>query len=147
MEMKYYAKDVEGLRAIKTKYPGIYTVEDLYDALTRSWCLETCAPRLRHLWSPEDMTVGQCSVTAFLAQDIFGGKVYGIPLPEGGFHCYNVVGDAVFDLTSAQFHGEELVYIGNPEQFREEQFKDEEKKQRYELLCAALAAASCVDYA
>lgn len=93
------------------------------------------------------MTVGQCSVTAFLAQDIFGGKVYGIPLPEGGFHCYNVVGDAVFDLTSAQFHGEELVYIGNPEQFREEQFKDEEKKQRYELLCAALAAASCVDYA
>ena len=74
MEMKYYAKDVEGLRAIETKYPGVYTVEDLYDALTRSWCLETCAPRLRHLWSPEDMTVGQCSVTAFLAQDIFGGK-------------------------------------------------------------------------
>ena len=147
MEMKYYAKDVEGLRAIETKYPGVYTVEDLYDALTRSWCLETCAPRLRHLWSPEDMTVGQCSVTAFLAQDIFGGKVYGIPLPEGGFHCYNAVGGAVFDLTCTQFHGEELVYEGNPEQFREVHFKDEEKKSRYELLCAALAAACCVDYA
>ena len=138
MEMKYYAKGAENLRAIETKYPGVYTVEDLYDALTRSWCLETCAPRLRHLWSPEDMTVGQCSVTAFLAQDIFGGKVYGILRTGGNYHCYNVIGDVVFDLTSEQFGGEVLDYSDNPEQFREDHFAKTEKYERYRYLKAEL---------
>ncbi len=44
------------------------------------------------MWTPDNKTLGQCSITAFLAQDIFGGKVYGIPLPEGGVHCYNMIG-------------------------------------------------------
>ncbi len=108
----------------------------LYDLLLKIWCAETCAPRLRDEWSPENPTLGQCSITAFLAQDIFGGKVCGIPREGGTFHCYNVVGDITFDLTSEQF-GEEaasLVYEGNPEQFREVHFAKEEKRLRYEYL-------------
>ena len=81
-------------------YPGIHTPRDLYNRLWDLWCADTCAPRMRGDWSEDNRTLGQCSVTAFLAQDIFGGKVYGIPLPDGGFHCYNVIGDCVFDLTS-----------------------------------------------
>ena len=83
---------------------------------------------------PENKTLGQCSITAFLAQDIFGGKVYGVPRPGGNFHCYNVVGDCRFDLTSEQFGDEILVYEGNPEQFREVHFAKEEKRLRYEYL-------------
>ena len=121
-------------------YPGISTPKDLYNALWYVWKADTCAPRMREDWSEENRTLGQCSVTAFLVQDIFGGKVYGIPLQDGGFHCYNAVGDCVFDLTSEQFEGKELAYEGNPEQFRCEHFRKEEKRQRYEMLKAALKA-------
>lgn len=126
--------------AKNTDYPGIRTPKDLYNALWNVWCAETCAPRMRGDWSPDNRTLGQCSITAFLAQDIFGGKIYGIPLPGGGFHCYNVVGDCVFDLTSEQFGDVKLTYTGNPEQFRDVHFRKEEKRQRYEQLKAALKA-------
>ena len=109
-------------------------IRDLYRDLKHVWCAETCAPRMRRDWSPENPTLGQCSITSFLVQDLLGGTVYGIPLPEGGFHCYNTVGDYTFDLTSEQFGEEKLCYENNPEQFREPQFADADKRARYELL-------------
>ena len=124
--------------AIADEYPGINTPTDLYDALSHIWCADTCAPRMRDRWTNENMTLGQCSITAFLAQDIFGGKVYGIKRPGGNYHCYNVIGDLAFDLTSEQFGDEVLNYEDNPEQQREVHFAKEEKRQRYEYLKAAL---------
>ena len=109
-------------------------VKKLYEDLLNVWCIETCAPRLREKWSPDDPTVGQCSVTAFLVQDLLGGKVFGIPMENGNFHCYNVIGDLVFDLTSEQFGDRQLNYQNNPEQFRQTHFAKEEKRLRYELL-------------
>ena len=120
--------------AVNREYPGIETPRDLYDALLPLWCAETCAPRMRGRWTPENPTLGQCSITAFLAQDIFGGKVYGVPLKDGGFHCFNVVGGIAFDLTSEQFGDALLNYEDAPEQFREVHFAREEKRLRYELL-------------
>ncbi len=129
-------------------------VRYLYDLLSEIWCIETCAPRLRQKWSRENKTCGQCSITAFLVQDILGGDVYGIPLPDGGFHCYNVVGEFLFDLTSEQFDPKfrddlgdgssdssdsaELCYEGNPLQSRDVHFAKEEKRLRYELLKSKL---------
>ena len=121
-------------------YPGIRNPKDLYNALWHVWSAETCAPRMRADWSEDNRTLGQCSVTAFLAQDIFGGKVYGIPLEDGGFHCFNEAGGRVFDLTSEQFPGQVLDYRNRPEQLRSEHFRKEEKRQRYEQLKAALKA-------
>ena len=115
-------------------YPGIRTPLDLYDALMQIWSAESCAPRLRANWSPENPTLGQCSITAFLAQDLFGGEVYGILRPGGNYHCYNVIGDCVFDLTSEQFGDEILCYENNPQQTREVHFAKEEKRLRYEAL-------------
>ncbi len=89
---------------------------------------------MRDKWTKENRTLGQCSITAFLVQDIFGGKVYGIPRPDGNFHCFNTVGGCTFDLTSEQFGDEKLDYNNCPEQFREIHFAKEEKKERYELL-------------
>jgi hypothetical protein len=89
---------------------------------------------MRANWTKNNKTMGQCSITAFLAQDIFGGKVYGIERSGGNFHCYNVIGDCKFDLTSEQFGEEVLDYTDNPEQFREVHFAKEEKRLRYELL-------------
>lgn len=131
-EYKFYGWEKADCKPVCTEFSG--SPRDLYDALSAIWSAQTCAPRLREKWSPENKTLGQCSITAFLAQDIFGGKVYGIERPDGNFHCYNAVGDCVFDLTSEQFGGEKLVYENNPEQFREVHFQKAEKKARYELL-------------
>ncbi len=120
------------------EYPGIRTPADLYRALMRCWSAETCAPRMRKHWPTEHPSWGQCSITSFLAQDIFGGTVYGVPLPEGGFHCYNVVDGRVFDLTSEQFGDRSLSYENNPVQDRRVHFADENKYMRYGLLKQAL---------
>ena len=116
------------------------TPRDYYDLLSELWSADTCAPRMRSDWSPENKTLGQCSITAFLIQDLYGGKVYGVPLGDGNFHCFNVVGDCVFDLTSEQFGGVRLNYADCPEQLRETHFAKEEKRLRYEALKAALLA-------
>lgn len=117
------------------------TPRDYYDLLSGIWSAETCAPRMRAEWSPENKTRGQCSITAFLMQDIFGGEVLGVPLKDGNFHCFNRVGKCVFDLTSEQFGEIRLDYADRPVQSREVHFSKEEKRQRYEALREKLSAA------
>ena len=134
----YGWENTKEIRAAATDYPGIETPEDLYRSLMHVWCRETCAPRMQKDWSEENRTLGQCSITAFLAQDIFGGKVFGVPLGDGNYHCFNVVGDCAFDLTSEQFGDEKLDYSLLYEQTREEHFGKREKKERYEALKEAL---------
>ncbi len=110
------------------------TPRDYYDLLSDIWCADTCAPRMRDEWTPENRTLGQCSITAFLMQDLYGGEVRGILRSGGNYHCFNVVDGRTFDLTSEQFGDEVLDYSSCPEQFREIHFAKEEKKLRYEFL-------------
>lgn len=135
----FYGWEQADVLALDDTYKGIKTPVDLYEALSDIWCAKTCAPRMRDEWTKENMTLGQCSITAFLVQDIFGGKVYGILRPGGNYHCYNVVDGKKFDLTSEQFGDEVLDYEDNPEQFREVHFAKEEKRLRYEYLKSELS--------
>ena len=135
---KFYGWKQADVSAITGDYPGIHTPMDLYDALLNVWCEYTCAPRLRDEWSMDNITLGQCSITAFLVQDIFGGRVFGVLRPGGNYHCYNEVDGHIFDLTSEQLGDDVLSYEGNPEQFREIHFQKQEKKERYEYLCKEL---------
>ncbi len=113
-------------------------VKKLYNDLKKCWCAETCAPRMRGGWSEENPALGQCSVTAFLAQDIFGGEVWGVPLGDGNCHCFNVVSGAEFDLTSEQFPAGSVDYSDRTLQSRGEHFAKAEKYERYLLLRARL---------
>ena len=113
---------------------------DYYDLLSNAWCAGTCAPRMRDDWTPENKTLGQCSITAFLIQDIYGGTVYGVPLGDGNYHCFNEVAGCVFDLTSEQFGDEKLNYVNCPVQERTKHFAKAEKKARYDLLKQRLFA-------
>lgn len=115
-------------------------VRELYRDLRQVWCLETCSPGLRSKWSETNPSLGQCSITALLVQEMLGGKVYGIPLPDGAVHCYNVIDDTVVDLASEQFGGKVLHYDCRFEQSRDAQFADSGKHERYELLRERLAA-------
>lgn len=135
----FYGYDrAHAVKAVNNIYPGIDTPIDLYEALSGIWCGETCAPRMRDEWTPDNKTLGQCSITAFLAQDIFGGQVLGMTTESGGIHCYNVCGGIVFDLTCEQFgeRAKEMSYGDDPVQDRNSDyhFKKQEKLLRYEYL-------------
>ncbi len=116
------------------------TPRDYYDLLKTLWCADTCAPRMRGDWSAENPTLGQCSITAFLMQDLYGGEVRGVALGDGNYHCFNVVEGIAFDLTSEQFGEKKLDYEDCPVQRREVHFAKEEKRLRYEALKARLMA-------
>ena len=131
MKYKFYGSDTPSVKPINTDFTKVKDQRHLYDLLSDIWCEYSCAPRYRKDWSKENKTLGQCSISSFLIQDIFGGKVYGVPLKEGGFHCYNVVDEIRFDLTSEQFGDEKLIYDDKYEQTREEHFASKEKYERY----------------
>jgi len=126
------------MKAVNKLYPGIETPRDLYDALSNIWCEYSCAPRMRKDWSKDNMTLGQCSITSFLVQDIFGGEVRGVLLPDGAYHCFNIVNGVKFDLTSEQFGNVKLNYNDCPLQSRKEHFASKEKEDRYLYLCKEL---------
>ena len=78
--MAYYGSEIYG-NIILSSAP-FKTPNDLYNALLQCWCADTCAPRMRDKWSPSNPTWGQCSITAFLVQDIFGGAYVLLPQSE-----------------------------------------------------------------
>ena len=111
------------------------SVRELYSRLHNCWCAETCAARMRDSWSSGNATLGQCSITSFLVQDLMGGEVLGLPLEGGGTHCFNRVDGVEFDLTSEQFGGKTLDYSNCTVQTRERHFaEDPDKLRRYEVL-------------
>ena len=136
----FYGWKEADVKARIDEYPGIMTPRDLYRALWHLWTKDTCTERMREDWREDNRTLGQCSITAFLAQDIFGGRIWGVPLEDGNYHCFNVAGDCVFDLTSEQFGDRKLDYSLRWEQLRHDHFMKPGKRERYEALKAALKA-------
>ena len=135
---QFYGHDTPSVKPINEQFKVIKDQRHLYDLLSELWSKETCAPRMQNDWSIDNMTLGQCSITAFLVQDIFGGLVYGVPLSDGNYHCFNVIGDVVFDLTSEQFGSIKLDYKNVFLQKREDHFSKLEKYERYLLLKRSL---------
>ena len=140
---KYNYYGAEHQIAVKNHlYKGVENIHHLYDALTHSWTRETCTSRLRHKWSDEDYTCGQCAITAFIVQDIFGGDIYEVPLENGGVHCFNIIDGLSVDLASEQFGDKvkDLDYAHATLQDREFRMQEPEKAERYEKLKSNLTA-------
>lgn len=129
----YGCENAERIKPIE-EFDFIDNLLSAYDILSSIWCEKTCAPRMRKNWTEDNKTLGQCSITAFLIQDIFGGKVFGIEREDGNYHCYNQIEGLDFDLTSEQFKDEKLIYDNTNQQKREIHFSKAEKKERYEYL-------------
>ena len=127
----FYHENIDNIKPIENV--NIKNLYDMYDKLISIFSRDTCAPRLQQSWSLENKTLGHCSITSFLVQDIFGGDVYGIKLQDGSYHCYNVIDNEAFDLTSEQFN-ELLEYKRENLQSRIDHFSNKEKYDRYKLL-------------
>lgn len=131
MKYGFYGSETKSVTPINGEFKTIRDQRHLYELMQNVWCEYSCAPRMRKDWSKDNMTLGQCSITSFLIQDIFGGEVYGVKLEDGNFHCFNVVNDQCFDLTSEQFGDQKLEYTLAYPQSRESHFANNEKYQRY----------------
>ena len=138
MDYKFYGYESKSVKPINAEYVAILDQRHLYDLLSDIWCKETCAPRMQKDWTKDNKALGQCSITAFLVQDIFGGEVYGVSLEDGNYHCFKRINDVVFDLTSEQFGNTKLDYINVRLQSREEHFAKKEKYRRYLFLKSKL---------
>lgn len=134
MKYRFYGADSKSVKPINKDFSFIKDQRHMYDLLSECWSIETCAPRMRVDWSKDNMTLGQCSITSFLVQDIFGGEVYGVLLDDGNYHCFNKIGDVVFDLTSEQFGDVLLDYEHVKKQDRADHFSNQDKYERYLLL-------------
>lgn len=71
--------------------------EVFYDRLVSAWSAETSSN-----WSRANPAKGQCSVTALIAQDVFGGEILKTHTP-GGTHFYNLIDGVRWDFTVSQF--------------------------------------------
>lgn len=107
---------------------------DLFDDLSHVWSADTCELSMRGSWSPENPSIGQDAVTAFLVRDLLGGSVYGIPMEDGKYHCYNELKGIAFDFTSMQFGKNKLCYENNLELSIHSHFSEDEQQKRYNLL-------------
>jgi hypothetical protein len=69
----------------------------LYERLKSAWSKDSSGS-----WTADNPAKGQCSVTALVVHDIFGGDILKTRTP-GGTHFYNRIGGSKWDMTVSQF--------------------------------------------
>jgi hypothetical protein len=109
---------------------GITNPGDLFDRLKEAWSLESSGS-----WSTENPAKGQCSVTALVVQDAFGGEILKT-YTRGGTHFYNLVDGVKWDMTISQF--DRPIPFADLSSSREEAMADTSPAQ-YEALKARLS--------
>ena len=93
-------------------------ISQLKELLGNSWRLETCSPGLKSEWSKDNPSLGQCTITALIVNDYFGGKIMRC-MAFSGSHYYNLIDGEIVDLTVEQFLGEIPQYESGEERTRE----------------------------
>ena len=85
---------------MKNKVETIQFMPDkkrLYNTLKKCWSVKSSTK-----WEKTNPSKGQCSVTALVIHDYFGGSILKTKI-NGVWHFYNKINDKVLDLTSDQF--------------------------------------------
>jgi hypothetical protein len=82
------------------------SLDALRDAITASWCLETCDPTDAAEWAPTNPSL--------VVHDFFGGElleaeVFFLNGSRQGFHYWNRLAGGDVDLTREQFKSQEVV--------------------------------------
>lgn len=73
------------------------TPDHLFEELKTAWSKESSSS-----WSSGNPAKGQCSVTALVVHDLFGGHILKTKT-RGGTHFYNSIDGVRWDLTVSQF--------------------------------------------
>lgn len=78
--------------------------EKVSEVLQRCWSVKTSRK-----WTERNPGLGQCSVSALVVQDWFGGKILKTKVGDA-WHFYNEINHQAYDLTASQFGDERVVY-------------------------------------
>jgi len=112
--------------AIKEKNMNSNKIGEIQSALIESWSLETSTK-----WKKSNPALGQCGVTALIAQDMLGGEILKTRVVKAPhidiWHYYNNIGGRIIDFTETQFD-EPITYDIVPST-REEAFTDTNQEQ------------------
>lgn len=108
----------------------------LEKAFQRSWSIETTNPDIRDHWSEAKPAYGQCTPTALVVYDLYGGKLI---YDKENYHIWNELPDGTQqDFSREQF--EENVelsiykYKTKEDILESEHGKQSRMRQRYQLL-------------
>ena len=105
------------------------TIAEFGKRLAKAWSLDTSSK-----WSAARPALGQCSVTALVVQDVFGGALLKTQVGDD-WHFYNLIDGCRFDLTAEQF--ERAILYDDLPASREDAFSDTSPRQ-YRSLRTAL---------
>lgn len=93
--------------------PALHRLRRIFE---KAWTRETSSDPQG--WTPENPALGQCAVTACVAQDVLGGEIVwcDVALPDGKTvsHYFNKVGGQEVDFTRSQFPQGSVVPPGQP---------------------------------
>lgn len=110
-------------------------LKNLRELFLKGWSKETCYPKSKDSWTPENPTFGQCAVTALLINDLFGGEI----VSNTKYHHYfNILEDGTeIDLTREQWA--DVVIEGHEPSTRDyilfsDRGREVQTLERYQLL-------------
>ena len=87
-------------------------LETIQSNLRKSWSVESSSK-----WTKENPAKGQCSVSAVVVYQYFGGEILKTKI-DGNWHFYNKINGIIYDFTSDQFE-KEIEYSDIPSSVEE----------------------------
>lgn len=97
--------------------------------LRNCYSIETTHPSCIKDYEKNDISYGQCAITALLVYDKFKGKICKITT-NGISHYFNIVNNEIIDLTKEQFENN-VSYSNYKEKSYDELLENENTKKRY----------------
>ena len=134
----YYGEEFGDTIQVKNSvYEEIKTLNDLFGILLKCWDKETAYPASQADYIKDnDPTYGQCTITAIIVNDIFGGTIHKIKIDGRGTHFFNKIDGHYIDLTRDQFdlYNINVNYEQNEEVTKEQCLNNEDTLRRYHVL-------------
>jgi len=112
-------------------------IETLKEALRATWTVDTAYWSDRNDWSEDKRETGQCTITAMIVFDYFGGTIYrGHSSKYNLFHYWNVVNGQKIDFTFSQFVGskDDITFEKVITKKKEDLMKISNVRKRYQIL-------------
>lgn len=116
-------------------------IQEFMQVLQSAWSQDTSY--YPDEWNSNNPAYGQCSPTAIVVQDYFGGEILWCEalLPEWRTedHYFNIIEDEIIDLTASQFPGGTIMSVGTAKNkgfpsTRDFMLSYENTRRRYEIL-------------
>lgn len=104
-------------------------IQELKEALLKSYSKDLCYPKVRDNWSEDNKCYGMCAITALIVDDYFGTD-FGKITVEGISHYFNIKDGEIIDLTAEQFKNK-VDYSNYGRIKREDILENSDTKARY----------------